>query len=83
MTRIAVMGGGLIGRRHVERILAHPVASCAGLIDPDPNVAPDLDVPRPASVAEAQADGVVIATPTPLHAQNTQDAAAQGLSKEA
>ena len=76
MTRIAVMGGGLIGRRHVERILAHPVATCAGLIDPDPNVAPDLDVPRPTSIAEAQADRVIIATPTPLHAQNTQDAAA-------
>lgn len=79
MTRVAVLGGGLIGRRHVERLLVHPKATCAGLIDPAANIAPDLDVPRPRSLTDANADGVIIATPTPLHAQNAREADALGL----
>lgn len=79
MTGIAVMGGGLIGRRHVERLLAHPHAHCAGLIDPIADIAPDLDVARPTSLVDAMADGVIIATPTPLHAEHAQQAAALNL----
>ncbi len=80
MTRIVVMGGGLIGRRHVERVQAHPHATLVGLVDPDPDAAADLDVPRfPSLGAATAADGVIIATPTPLHADHALDAEAAGL----
>ncbi len=80
MTRLLVMGGGLIGRRHAERILAHPSVELAALVDPNPDAATDLDVTRCTSLADAPpADGVIIATPTPLHAENAHDAAALNL----
>ena len=80
MTRLVVLGGGLIGRRHVERIIAHPNAEIAGLVDPDPSVASDLNVPRLSSLADIdQADGVIIATPTPLHAEHAIAVAKRGL----
>lgn len=79
MTRLVVMGGGLIGRRHVERILAHPNATCAGLIEPNPDVADDLPVPRLQALDDAEADGVIIATPTPLHAAHAKAADKAGL----
>ena len=34
--RIVVIGAGLIGRRHVEHILAEPRCQLAGIVDPDP-----------------------------------------------
>lgn len=81
VSRLLVLGGGLIGRRHVERILAHPNASCAGLVEPDPGVAPDLDVPRFADLSQApDCDGVVIATPSPLHAEHGVACAQRGMA---
>ncbi|MFK7876060.1 MAG: Gfo/Idh/MocA family protein [Paracoccaceae bacterium] len=75
MTRIAVMGGGLIGARHVERILAHPTASCAGLIDPNPEVGQGLSVDRFDTLRDCAADGVIVATPTSLHTEHAKIAA--------
>ncbi len=77
MTRILVMGGGLIGRRHVERLLAHPDLTCAGLVEPNPDTATDLPVPR-VTLDGAEADGVIIATPTPLHAEHALACAVRG-----
>ena len=79
MTRILVAGGGLIGKRHVETATAHPRCTWVGLADPAPLPATD-DVPRFASMAEVQepVDGVIIATPTHLHAAHGKEAAARG-----
>ncbi len=79
MSRLIIMGGGLIGRRHVERVMAHPDATCVGLIEPDPDVASELPVPRLNALTDIQADGVIIATPTPLHAEHAHAAAQANL----
>lgn len=78
MKRILVVGGGLIGIRHVDAVQAHPGCALVGLADPDLSIAPDIprfsdmsDVPDPV-------DGVIIATPTDLHARHGADAAARG-----
>jgi len=76
--RILVVGGGLIGLRHLEAVKAHPECSLVGLADP--NMSLEVDAPRFASMAEvtASVDGVIIATPTHLHAAHGMEAAARG-----
>ena len=78
MKRILVVGGGLIGIRHVKAVQAHPRCALVGLADPDMTIAPD--VPRFASMDEVEAhvDGVIIATPTHLHSVHGSEAAAKG-----
>jgi len=73
--RIAVIGAGLIGRRHLGVLLADPAYVAAAIVDPDPAAAAlarqhgiphyaecerMLDTERP--------DSVVVATPNQLHA---------------
>jgi predicted dehydrogenase len=75
--RIAVVGTGLIGRAHVERITAEPEAALAAIVDPTPGaraLADQHGVPwferlEPMLETEA-ADGVVIATPNQLHVEH-------------
>ena len=76
--QILVVGGGLIGIRHVEAVKAHPECSLVGLADPDMSL--EIDAPRFASMAEVDCpvDGVIIATPTHLHAAHGMEAAARG-----
>jgi len=76
--QILVVGGGLIGIRHLEAVKAHPECTLVGLADP--NMSLDIDAPRFASMAEVKAsvDGVIIATPTHLHAAHGMEAAARG-----
>lgn len=78
MPKILVLGAGLIGARHLQAVQAHPDCTLAGVVDPvqvDEIAAPifqniaDVDVP---------VDGVIIATPTQLHAEHGQQAAARG-----
>ncbi|WP_298915453.1 Gfo/Idh/MocA family oxidoreductase [uncultured Roseobacter sp.] len=76
--RILVVGGGLIGIRHLQAVEAHPDCSLVGLADPDMTLA--SDVKRFASMAEVTepVDGVIIATPTGLHAEHGVYAAERG-----
>ncbi|MEQ6202850.1 Gfo/Idh/MocA family oxidoreductase [Sulfitobacter sp. HNIBRBA2951] len=77
--RILVVGGGLIGIRHVEAVRAHPACELVGLADPDMSI--DIDAPRYMAMREAKSaavDGVIIATPTHLHADHGAQAAALG-----
>ena len=78
MPRILVLGAGLIGARHVQAVQAHRDCTLAGVVDPvqvDGIAAPvfqniaDVNVP---------VDGVIIATPTQLHAEHGQMAAERG-----
>ncbi|WP_299916402.1 Gfo/Idh/MocA family oxidoreductase [uncultured Roseobacter sp.] len=78
MKRILVVGGGLIGIRHVAAIQAHPGCELAGLVDPDMSIAPDLTRYRDMSEVAGDVDGVIIATPTGLHAQHGIYAAERG-----
>ncbi|KNG95626.1 Gfo/Idh/MocA family protein [Pseudaestuariivita atlantica] len=80
MTRILVMGGGLIGMRHAQAIAAHPRATLAGLVDPNPALVAPGGAPRFNDIADVDmpVDGVIIATPTGLHAPHAEAAADRG-----
>ncbi len=76
--RILVVGGGLIGIRHMQAVQAHAGCRMVGLVDPDMTI--QTDVPRFVTMADVTdpVDGVIIATPTPLHAPHGLEAAGRG-----
>lgn len=73
--RIAVVGAGLIGRRHAQAVAACSRAELAAIVDPAPSGA---DIAALHGVrwmtsleellAQGQIDGVVLATPNQMHA---------------
>ena len=77
---VLVVGGGLIGARHVQAVQAHPGCTLAGLVDPDPGVLKSQSVRRFADMAQVDVpvDGVILATPTHLHAAQGIEAAERG-----
>jgi predicted dehydrogenase len=85
--KLAVLGAGLIGCRHIEHILAEPEARLAAIIDPAPSaerLANEKGVPWYPSfstliAAAAKPDGVIIATPNQLHVTNGLEAIAAGV----
>lgn len=80
MKRILVAGAGLIGARHVSAVAAHAGATLVGLVDPDPKVTGPTHVPRFADLSEVDVavDGVILATPTPLHGAQGEFVATRG-----
>lgn len=84
--RIAVVGYGLIGREHVRRVVEEPEARLAAIVEPDPAAAAGAaahGVPVLASLAELidrrLAEGVILATPTALHADQAVTCLEAGL----
>lgn len=74
---IAVIGAGLIGRRHIEHIDAEPQARLAAIVDPTDEArafAAGKGVPYfphiAALLAADRPDGVIIATPNQLHVEH-------------
>ena len=74
--RIAVAGAGLIGRRHIEHIIAEECAALACIVDPDPAaraIAEQHGVPWFPSLGTmidaGRPDGVILATPNQLHVE--------------
>ncbi|MCC5621663.1 Gfo/Idh/MocA family oxidoreductase [Nostoc sp. CHAB 5715] len=72
--KIALVGAGLIGRAHLERLDASPDCDCAAICDPTDTakaLAAGRGTPWFASIAEmlaaAKPDGAIIATPNALH----------------
>jgi predicted dehydrogenase len=78
--RIVVIGGGLIGIRHVAAVQAHGGCELAGLVDPDMSIDAGADVARFADISDVtgHVDGGIIATPTGLHAAHGIAAAQRG-----
>lgn len=83
---LAVMGAGLIGRRHIEHVLARPEAQLAAIVDPTPaakSLAEEKGVPwfpdLPAMLATARPEGVLVATPNQLHVANGLECVAAGI----
>ena len=79
--KLAVVGAGLIGQRHIAAIHTTPAATLAAIVEPaggDFGAVPVYD--DLASLFDAQqVDGVLLATPTPLHLQGALDCIAQGI----
>ena len=78
--RIVVAGGGLIGARHIAHVLDHPKFDLVGVIDPDPKVRAVAPVASFDCIeaVDVPVDGIIIATPTDLHAANAETAAERG-----
>jgi predicted dehydrogenase len=73
-TRIAVIGAGAFGRKHVEVIRANPACEVAAVADPSPDAeayARAQNIPHFADYAAlldtAKPDGVIVAAPNALH----------------
>ncbi|PRX50389.1 putative dehydrogenase [Prauserella shujinwangii] len=72
--RIAVVGAGLIGRRHVELVRAHRGCELVSVVDLDPAARAAVGVPGHAELGDVLAglrpDGVIVASPNRLHAEH-------------
>ncbi|HET9764293.1 MAG TPA: Gfo/Idh/MocA family oxidoreductase [Casimicrobiaceae bacterium] len=85
--RIAVVGAGMIGRRHIELVRAGPECVLAAIADPAPAaeaLAADAGVPHYASLeslltAARRVDGIILATPNALHAAQALQCIAAGI----
>ena len=87
MTKIAigVIGAGLIGRKHLAKIAAHPDFDLVGIADVNaeqvaagnPGARVFADYRR--MLDEARPDGVIIASPNQLHAENGVACARRGI----
>jgi predicted dehydrogenase len=85
--RIAVIGAGVIGRRHAEIIAALPECRLAGIADPSDagqELAQTLDVPWRTEAAElldtVRPDAAIIATPNALHLPMAEACIARGIA---
>ncbi len=72
--RLAVIGAGVIGKKHISRILADPGAELCAIADPVPGseaYSTEVGAKHYADfndmLARARPDGVVVATPTEVH----------------
>jgi predicted dehydrogenase len=85
--RLGFLGVGWIGRKRLQSLVASGDAITAAVADPDPELraaaaedAPEaVQVGDLAALLEADLDGIVIATPSALHAQQAVTAFAAGL----
>lgn len=85
-SRIAIVGAGLIGRRHAEAIQMAPGVRLTGLADPSPEAeafASSMGVPcfrdLDSLLAADLADGVILATPNQRHAEGALACIGAGL----
>ena len=78
MKHILVVGGGLIGIRHLEAVKQHSQLRLVGLVDPDPSIVTDTLRFNDMGDVTDPVDGVIIATPTHLHAKHGIEAAKRG-----
>ena len=84
--RIAVIGAGLIGQRHIQHILDEPRCRLTGVVDPGPHaeeMAEDVGTVYYRDIAlflkKGDAEGVIIATPNEIHASIGIQCAKAGL----
>jgi predicted dehydrogenase len=88
--RLAIVGAGLIGRRHAELVRAAPEADLAAIVDPHPEAGafaaacgvpwfPDIGAMLAGLRRERLIDGAIIATPNQLHVPHALACVAAGL----
>lgn len=72
--RIAVVGAGLIGRRHIGLVRADPGSELVAVVDPEPAARDGHGAPGYADVedmlAAVRPDGVIVASPNRFHAEH-------------
>jgi predicted dehydrogenase len=86
--RVGFLGTGWIGRHRMAAMLATGAIEAAAICDPSPEcageaaeLAPGAEVlPTLAAMLDAGLDGIVIATPSALHAEQSIAALARGLA---
>ncbi|WP_085033589.1 Gfo/Idh/MocA family protein [Ensifer aridi] len=84
--KLAVLGAGLIGKRHIQYVLAEPLAQLSAVVDPTPageTIAKEAGVKWFTSFADMIAadrpDGIIVATPNQAHVQNGLEAVEAGV----
>ena len=70
--KLAVVGAGLVGQRHISAILKHKDVKLVAIVEPNPTEdINSLDVPCFSNLKEMftaiSLDGIILSTPTPLH----------------
>jgi predicted dehydrogenase len=84
--RLAVLGAGLIGKRHVQLIKSAPEAELVAIVDPSSEaklMASEMNVswfPSLSALArEEKPEGIIVATPNQLHVANGLECIAAGV----
>src|SRR3712207_521622 len=85
--RLAVMGAGLIGKRHIEHVLTQPDAELAAIVDPSPAAkalvetkgAPWFPSFAAMLATGARPEGAIVATPNQVHVDNGLECIAAGV----
>ena len=84
--RLAVLGAGLIGKRHIQHIRAEPKAELLAIVDPAPeakSMALEMNVrwfPSFAALANGEKpEGIIVATPNQVHVANGLECIASGV----
>jgi predicted dehydrogenase len=84
--RLAVPGAGLIGRRHIEQVLAADCAELMAIVDPTPtaqSLAAEVGAvwypSFAAMLAVGKPDGAIVAIPNRLHVENGLECVAAGV----
>jgi predicted dehydrogenase len=85
-TRLALIGAGIIGKTHIDRIQRHPDLTLAGIADPTPAgkaLADTLGVPWAAEPAtlldQVRPQGAIVATPNVAHVPVALECLARGI----
>jgi predicted dehydrogenase len=84
--KLAVLGAGLIGKRHIDHVRAEPEAELMAIVDPSAAgkvMAKEMGVrwaPSFAALIETdKPDGIIIATPNQIHVANGLESIAAGV----
>ncbi|RWE13933.1 MAG: Gfo/Idh/MocA family oxidoreductase [Mesorhizobium sp.] len=84
--KLAVLGAGLIGKRHIQHVMAEPSAQLSAVVDPSlvgESIAKEASVKWFTSFADMVAadrpDGIIVATPNQAHVQNGLEAVEAGV----
>jgi predicted dehydrogenase len=85
-TRIAVIGAGVIGRTHIDRLLRHPQLQLAGIADPTPaGEALAISIGAPwfpdhrSLLEQTMPQGAIVATPNASHVPVALDCLERGI----
>ena len=86
ITRLALIGAGIIGKTHIDRIQRHPELTLAGIADPTPTgkaMAEGLGVPWAAEpgvlLDQVRPQGAIVATPNVAHVPVALECLARGI----